>query len=299
MPRDLRALPFVLKVTPTNSNASQYLTFEDAVVTIGRAKDNHVVLDHATVELHHARLLRTVWIEIEVMPGAPPVLLDRKPVERRSTGLNDGHVITIGRYTIELLDREAPNERERTFIEAIQNSPNDDSTRVVYGDWLEEVGRKEEAEFLRSQLALKSLHADDPRFQELSTRIRDVGEKLSLSWRRTVARPALENCGGMQYQVQCPKKWDDLAPTLSPKERFCDSCQRNVHYATDLDEARMLARLGECLVIDIVQPRRANDLNPPPVVIGNPPPPLPPGQYVPTPGMYLPPPTPPGWKPDE
>lgn len=290
MSRDLRKQPFVLKVTPASSSSAQYLTFQDELVTIGRAKDNHLVLEHATVDLHHARLLRTpAWIAIEVLPDARPVLLDRKPVERRATGVDEGHVITIGLYSIELLDRDAPNERERSFLEALQRSPSDDATRVVYGDWLEEVGRQDEAEFLRAQLALKQIsNASDPHFQELSARVRDVGAKLSLSWRRTIARPALENCAGMQYQVECPKKWDELLPTVSPKERFCDSCRRNVHYATDMSEARMLARAGECIVVDIVQPRRPNDLHPPPVVADN--------IAPPPPGMYLP---PPGWRPND
>jgi len=273
--------PFVLRITPIGAATSSYLTIDDALLTIGRAKDNHVVLDHVSVAPKHARLARSaVGIDVEVV-GISTVLVDGKRIPK-SARIHDGHVVTIGQYTIELSDRDAPTDQERVFIDAIALTPKDDSCRAVYGDWLEENGRSAEAEFLRAQLAIKSLSAEDPRFQQLSDRIRELAPSVSLSWRRTIARPALENCGNMQYQVQCPKQWDELLPTATPQERYCGSCRRNVHYATTLDDARTLAAAGECLVVDLVERRTPNDLRrgPPPIAEFTRPA---------LPGMYLPP----------
>jgi uncharacterized protein (TIGR02996 family) len=167
------------------------------------------------------------------------------------------------------------DEIERSFLDAIEINPRDDDARAVYGDWLDENGRRDEAEFLRAQLTIKTLTPDDARFQELSTTMREIAPKLSPEWRRTVAQPPLENCG-LQFEIKCPKRWDALAPTASPTERFCDSCNRNVHYASTAAEARRLVLANHCVVVDIAAQRYPNDLRPAP----------------PMPGMFSPPPPP-------
>lgn len=165
---------------------------------------------------------------------------------------------------------------ERGFLDAIERDPRDDATRAVYGDWLDESGRRDEADFLRAQLAIKKLAPDDPEFQHLSTVMRTLAPKMSPEWRRTVAQPALENCG-LRFEIKCPKRWDALAPTASPTERFCDSCNRSVYYASTIADARRLVMAQHCVVVDIAEKRFTNDLYPPP----------------PPPGMYSPPSSPP------
>lgn len=275
----------VLKIVPIGTKAASYMTFRSDVVTVGRLTSNHLVLPHASVADHHATLRRAPTL----LPGGRPstfLIESRACVEvdhqvaGNSVPIADGQIITIGAYLIEIFDREAPSEIERGFLQGIGDVPKDDAARAVYADWLEEVGRLDEAELIRAQLTVKQLAPQDPRFQDLAQRIRLLGPKTSLSFRRTIAQPPLERCGGFQYELQCPNRWDQLAPTDSPKERFCGSCKRNVHYATTVSEAIDLVERGECLVVDIVPPRTPNDLVRAPVA-----PPLP--------GYYLPPPPPP------
>jgi hypothetical protein len=103
---------------------------------------------------------------------------------------------------------------------------------------------------------------------------------MPLGWRRAVARPALENCN-VRFELVCPKRWDALSPTASPKERYCDACKKNVHYADTVFEASSLASRGHCVAVDLAQPRSPNDLapRPPPMAgaIAPLPPPPPPG----------------------
>jgi hypothetical protein len=121
---------------------------------------------------------------------------------------------------------------------------------------------------LRAQLALKDMLSEDPRFQELASRLEILAKRMPLDWRRTVARPPIEQCA-VRFELVCPKRWDSLTPTASPKERYCDACKRNVHYAPTVYEAQALALAGHCVAVDIAQQRSPNDLAPrPPPMAG-------------------------------
>jgi uncharacterized protein (TIGR02996 family) len=191
--------------------------------------------------------------------------------------LREPHTLRIGTYSLEVFDREPPSEDEARFLDAIKTNPGDDDTRAVYCDWLEEHGRADDAEFLRAQLALRDMMPEDPRFQQLASRLAALAPGMGLDWRRTVARPPIEQCP-IRFELVCPKKWDALTPTASPKERFCDACKKNVHYAPTVFEAQTLARAGHCVAVDVAQERSANDLAP---------------RLPPTAGMPAPPPRPP------
>src|SRR5438105_4767447 len=52
-------------------------------------------------------------------------------------------------------------QEEQGFLKAIQANPDDDLSRLVYADWLDERGDLR-GEFLRLQLALRSLAPDHP-----------------------------------------------------------------------------------------------------------------------------------------
>jgi uncharacterized protein (TIGR02996 family) len=54
-------------------------------------------------------------------------------------------------------------DEERGFLAKITAEPDDDTHRLVYADWLEENGRPERAEFIRLQVAIDRLEADEPR----------------------------------------------------------------------------------------------------------------------------------------
>jgi uncharacterized protein (TIGR02996 family) len=60
------------------------------------------------------------------------------------------------------------------FLKAILADPNDDAPRLIYADWLDEQGRHERAEFIRVQVALSGLDADDSRRDELEAREREL-----------------------------------------------------------------------------------------------------------------------------
>jgi uncharacterized protein (TIGR02996 family) len=58
------------------------------------------------------------------------------------------------------------------FLHAILESPDDDTHRLVYADYLDEQGETDPAEFIRVQVALASLPPDDPRREQLRDRER-------------------------------------------------------------------------------------------------------------------------------
>lgn len=61
-------------------------------------------------------------------------------------------------------------ENDAAFLRAIVESPDDDTLRLVYADYLEERGDSERADFIRVQCALATMARDDPRRKELEAR---------------------------------------------------------------------------------------------------------------------------------
>jgi uncharacterized protein (TIGR02996 family) len=61
---------------------------------------------------------------------------------------------------------------EDAFVEAISESPDDDTPRLIFADWLEDHGQPERAEFIRLQLELEPIRfeIDRPRVRELLAR---------------------------------------------------------------------------------------------------------------------------------
>jgi uncharacterized protein (TIGR02996 family) len=60
------------------------------------------------------------------------------------------------------------------FQQAILESPDDDTPRLVYADYLDEHGNPDRAEFIRAQVALASVPPDDPRREQLQDRERKL-----------------------------------------------------------------------------------------------------------------------------
>src|SRR5262249_12087028 len=58
----------------------------------------------------------------------------------------------------------------RSFIAAIRETPDDDTPRLVFSDWLEEQGEIARAELIRVQCELARLPTFDPRYPELHLR---------------------------------------------------------------------------------------------------------------------------------
>ena len=286
----MKQSPAIFVKVVVEGKPDEVFSFERAEISVGRSRDNDLVLAHGSVAERHLRLVarddRFIAFDQQTEGGS---FVDGQKI-MDPVFVRHGNLLTVGAYTLELVDRGPPSETERRFLDAIEKDPRDDDTRAVYCDWLDESGRRDEAEFLRAQLAIKTLAPDNPKFQELSSVMRTLAPKMSPEWRRTVAQAALENCD-LQFEIKCPKRWDALAPTASPTERFCDSCKRNVHYASTVADARRLVMAHHCVVVDIAELRYPDDLRAFPA--------------VPNPGMFSPPgpplPPPPGYfsPPDE
>src|SRR5262249_30751998 len=112
----------------------------------------------------------------ELLPGLAPqrdvvTKYDRNNIESRgrhkkvgrdSAGGSEGHPRLMG----DTMDSE------QAFLEALGANPNDDVTRLVYADWLEERGDLR-AEFPRVESALAGLSAQDQGHAGLLARLRE------------------------------------------------------------------------------------------------------------------------------
>ncbi len=77
------------------------------------------------------------------------------------------------------------------FLEAILESPDDDTPRLVYADWLDEHGGPGEslrAEFIRAQVALARLPAEDPHRADLDQRAQALHDACGAGWQPNVPR---------------------------------------------------------------------------------------------------------------
>jgi len=73
--------------------------------------------------------------------------------------------------------------RDEGFLRAIRDNPDDDGSRLVYADWLEEHG-DERGEFIRLQCALATMPTDDPQRPELETRQKQLLGDQKFRWDR-------------------------------------------------------------------------------------------------------------------
>jgi uncharacterized protein (TIGR02996 family) len=141
------------------------------------------------------------------------------------------------------------DEVEAGFLKLLREAPEDDTTRLVYADWLEGEGERERADFLRTvcKLAAPSVHRKKaPMLRERLIKLSSASEA---AWRALVARPPIERCG-FELRFRCPKRWTALAPTATPDVRRCGTCDRDVHFCTSIDEVRLHGQLGDCVAFD-------------------------------------------------
>ena len=55
---------------------------------------------------------------------------------------------------------------------------------------------------------------------------------------------SIRNC---KFAFKCDKKWEDLIETNEDEIRFCDSCEREVHFCADDEELAYSVRLNRCV----------------------------------------------------
>jgi hypothetical protein len=58
-----------------------------------------------------------------------------------------------------------------------------------------------------------------------------------------------------------------MSPTAEAGVRFCGACEKRVHYAANVAEARLLVGRSECIAVDVSTPRWPGDLDPPPMML--------------------------------
>jgi uncharacterized protein (TIGR02996 family) len=71
---------------------------------------------------------------------------------------------------------------DEAFLQAIIETPDDDTPRLVYADWLEEHGDADRAEFIRAQVQLGCLLEEDPRRPALKLRERALLSEHEATW---------------------------------------------------------------------------------------------------------------------
>jgi len=244
---------------------------EVAELRIGRTDENHVVLEQDLVSRRHARIARKdgKFILVDLKSTHGTYVNGRKltaPLVIRETDR-----IQIADFTLQItesVELPAPPDlaahyvavdaREAGLIRAILD--REPGSRLVYADWLEERGDDVRCEFLRVQDALVQMAPDGEAFRDRSHQLAHLAKQIDVAWRVRIARPTIEGCA-MDYE--CPREWGALEATERADVRFCNGCQKTVHYAIDVRAGRELARQGACVAIDLRAPRWKQDLSAP------------------------------------
>jgi uncharacterized protein (TIGR02996 family) len=166
---------------------------------------------------------------------------------------------------------------EDEFLKKILDNPADDTTRLVYADWLDEQGdplSSAKSQFLRLTARMrlpKRPKGDDAKLQKLAA-------KLDTDWLAVVSRLKVERCGARRgerrveavrqlFSLVCEQSWDEMTSTEDDAVRRCEKCRENVHYCDTLLVARRHARQGHCVALDLGIIRREGDLTPQRVMI--------------------------------
>ena len=123
---------------------------------------------------------------------------------------------------------------EEAFVQAITGSPDDDTSRLVYADWLEERGDPR-GEFLRLECRLRALPETSEEHLALLPRLAELGGGADVRWLAAVCRVHLETGPWHANRWRCPLN----APGPFYTCGHCLACEAPEHEAPDL-----LAELG-------------------------------------------------------
>jgi uncharacterized protein (TIGR02996 family) len=180
---------------------------------------------------------------------------------------------------------------DEIFLAKLAEEPADDTTRLVYADWLDEQGDSlsaAKAEFLRLTVQVASTKGRKGKGwkgwkKARRKRLQELAAALDTAWLAVVSRLPIENCldkrrngeearpGGLPrvaFEFLCDRRWEDLQATGDRAVRFCDACRQNVHYCDTITEAREHAWEGHCIAVDLGVIRRERDLDPPLMLFG-------------------------------
>jgi uncharacterized protein (TIGR02996 family) len=152
---------------------------------------------------------------------------------------------------------------EDAFLARLRAHPDDEVSRLVYADWLDERGDVEsatKADFLRLESGLKDTPPDTPARARLTARLRALAKHMPEPWKAAVARVPLDLCG-LRWQFRCSLRWDQLEDTEQHWVRRCPMCEEPVYYSSSIDEAKRWAAMGRCVALDVRVNRRPGDLD--------------------------------------
>jgi uncharacterized protein (TIGR02996 family) len=164
-----------------------------------------------------------------------------------------------------------------SFCRAIAEAPEDTAARLVYADWLEEQGDPR-AEFVRADVRLAAMPAEDPARPALLEQLQDLRTGLDPDWLARLDRTPIENCvlpptprrrkarpsaPSLEFAYMCPLRWELLLEGTEAKVRHCDFCHMNVYHCASMAEAREHAWQGHCVAVDSRLTRTPGDLEPP------------------------------------
>lgn len=178
--------------------------------------------------------------------------------------------------------------KEHVFIREIFYEPEDYSARMIYADWLEE-HQDQRSELLRIDLELQSSEITDEHRNSIQRRRTKLLNRTNRQWATLLAMAAIEKCPAelqlerdeinsanaldenleaeiaesvIEFRFKCPKRWENLIPTDENEQiRFCNECQKSVHFCTDIYTAREHAQRGNCVALDLSVIRKPHDLD--------------------------------------
>lgn len=177
------------------------------------------------------------------------------------------------------LSLPARYREEQAFMREILFEPTDLSARLIYADWLDE-RQDPRARLLRIDVELQQLSSDDFQRQLLVLERAEIVPKLDRDWVSWLGLASIERCPGstvtlnwtatdagsrperIEFKYRCPKRWENLPPfDDDPHTRFCNECERTVHYCYNIETARWHARRDRCVALDPSVTRQPNDLD--------------------------------------
>lgn len=239
------------------------LPLEEQTVELGRDARCGVVLAGPGVSQRHLALERHAGhVFFRDLGSTLGVVLVREGEARRVAlgRLEPRDALRVGGFTLSVSGRGAGEPLDDDARERLEALKTGDEARQVHADWLESVGRPQEAAWVRAELALRRCDPASADFAARRDALRELTRQVSVSFRAGVSRPIVERC---DEGARCPGRWDALELTGDACVRRCPACRRDVFFCDTVHEARQLGVHGERVVIDVSRPRRQGDLGGP------------------------------------
>ncbi len=168
-----------------------------------------------------------------------------------------------------VFDDPGRHPQEAAFLHSILDNPDDDASRLVFADWLDDQGQADKARFVRLEVELSRLPRLHERFPASREELERLEEVLDWRWCFPLLRPGrLLNCGlaetvaegleaagqardalAFRFAYECPNRWADLRSTEVAGVRYCEECQKDVHFCASREEAEQHTLQGDCIAI--------------------------------------------------